>query len=217
MRGRLMLVLFVLLILVAACGDDEGNPWGASSTLATTTSAPATTTSAPVTSTTAPVTTTTKAVTTTTGGGGVETSDQLIDLMVGQMAEPGSPFDDDAARCFAEGVMDEVGFERLIEIGAGDPSADPEEVFSQMSESEVNTIADVALTCIDVHALFVSQFVEQGLPEDAAICIADGVSGAPWLRDMLVTAMLGEEPDVAADPEAMTMIMDLVQQCAAGG
>ena len=41
-------------------------------------------------------------------------------------------------------------------------------------------------------------------------------TGAPFIRDLVVAGMMGEEVDPMSDPEAVTLITDLVTQCMAG-
>jgi hypothetical protein len=132
------------------------------------------------------------------------------------LAEPDNPFDEEAANCVAAGVLDEIGYERLTSLGAGDPDADAADVFSQMTEEEIDIVADVALGCLDMHALSVEQFIAAGLPEEVSICMADGMAGAPFLHDLLVDAMLGGVVDPMSDPEAVTLITNLVIQCMEG-
>lgn len=211
MRRRLLLVLSMLLVLAAACGDDDGSAFSSSTAAVTTTNATTATTAAA---------TTTGATTTTTSdtgtGSEISNAEDLVESLSSQLAVADSPFDDEAAECFAQGVVDEIGFERMVALGATNPGASSEDVFSQMSEDEIDTIADLGLGCLDMHALFVDQFVSQGLPQEAAVCIADGVAGAPFLHDMVVAAMLGEDVDPMTDPEASTLIMNLVTQCMGG-
>jgi hypothetical protein len=139
-----------------------------------------------------------------------------VEAFTTRLVEGGDPFDEESAQCFAQGVVDEVGFDRLVDLGATEPGADPEDIFGEMTEDEVNIVADLGLTCIDIHAIFVAQFEGAGLPHDTAVCIADGVAGAPFLKDMIVTAMLGEPYDPMTDPEASSLIMGLITQCMAG-
>jgi hypothetical protein len=170
-----------------------------------------TTTTRAATTTTRPTTTTTTAAPTTTGG-----AEDLVDAIASNLVVGEGPFDREAADCFARGAVDEIGAARLQELGAGDPGITNADIFSQMSESEMGTLADVALGCLDMHALFVQQFVAVGLTQEVAGCIADGVSGAPFIRDLVVAGMMGEEVDPMSDPEAVTLITDLVTQCMAG-
>lgn len=207
MRSRLLVLIPILLLVVAACGDDGGSAFSSST---------ASTAATDASTTTAAASNTTGDATTSATGAAAGDADDLVEALAAQLAVPGTPFDDEAAECFARGVVDEIGFDRLAALGAGAPGADPEEVFSQMSEAEIDAIADLGLACLDLHALFVDQFVSQGLPRDAAICIADGVAGAPFLHDMVVQAMLGGDVDPMEDPEAMALIMDLVTQCMSG-
>jgi len=199
----------MLFVLVAACGDDEGSVFS-SSTAAATTTITATTTTATTT------TTVTASTTTAATGTTIDNAGDLVESLASQLAVADSPFDEEAAECFAQGVVDEIGFERMVTLGATNPGAAPEDVFAQMSEDEIDTIAGLGLGCLDMHALLVDQFVAQGLPQEVAVCIADGVAGASFLHDMVVSAMLGDEVDPMADPEAMSLITSLVGQCMAG-
>ena len=143
-------------------------------------------------------------------------ADQLVDLFASQLVDPDTPFDEEAANCVATGVVEEMGYERLVSLGAGDPDAASAAVFAQMTEDEISAVADVALGCLDMPALFVEQFIAAGLPEAVSICIADGMAGAPFVHDMLVDAMLGGVVDPMNYPEAMTLITNLVTQCMGG-
>jgi len=198
MRVRLLLLIPMLLLLAAACGDDQGSPFGSHPDATTTTAAG--------------VTTTTEAATTTAAGG----EEALMGFFASELAAADSPFDQEAAECFARSIVDEIGSERLAALGALEPGADAESVFSQMSPEEIDSIADLGLSCVDMHALLVDEFTGQGIPEETAICLADGVAGTPFLHDMVIGAMMGETADPMADPESMTLIMNLMTQCMAG-
>ncbi|MBM3695735.1 MAG: hypothetical protein FJW79_07375 [Actinobacteria bacterium] len=215
---RVLIPLFSLLLLAAACGGDGGAFSSTTTTEAPTTSEAPTTTEAP-TSTGAPTTTempTTTEAPTTTGGGAINSPEELIDFIAGEVAGGDGPYDDESARCFAEGVVDDVGYDRLVDLGATTANADPEEVFAGMTDAEVGIVADVALGCLDMHALFVQQFTSQGLPQAAAVCIADGVAGAPFVHEMVVAGLLGQPFDPMTDPEASALILGLVTQCMSG-
>jgi len=187
MRRRFLPVLLLLGAGAAACGGDGAAP---SDGVAAST---------------------TEVAQTATDG-----TEALIADLADRLAASGSLFDAEAAECFARGIVEEVGVIRLISLGAAEPGDGAQSLFSRMTPAEVDVVAGLGLDCLDMEALLAERFVAQGLPSETASCIAAGVAEAPFLKEMVGAAMLGEEFDPAADPEFVAAVTDLVGACTGG-
>ena len=117
------------------------------------------------------------------GGGGdgdLDEDDQAIaDAIFDQImaeAEPGDPFGETEARCFADGVVGEFGSAELISLGLSvaeiEAGAEPSDV--DLSEDQVGKMVDVMTDCVDFRAAFTEEFRNEGISDESADCLADG-------------------------------------------
>jgi hypothetical protein len=116
-----------------------------------------------------------------------------------------NPFADDAAAtCFSNGIVGEFGIER---INALDTGSGLEAGFTNMTTDEQNTLADLALGCIDFQKVIKDQMAASGLPAEVANCVADGLN-QDLLKGLFLTQMSGGDPSQNA--ELMQVVMGCV-------
>jgi hypothetical protein len=151
------------------------------------------------------------------GGGGVSGEGQaLADAIAAQMMQDttaGNPFANEAdAKCFAEGMVGGIGFERLTALGLTvDNVADADTLMAQLTAEEQGKFADAALGCIDLKKAIKDGAVSSGLPEAQAQCLADGMSD-----DLLKRAFLSEFSGSTFDPTTDPEFMAAMAKCFTG-
>jgi hypothetical protein len=83
------------------------------------------------------------------GGGGLGANDGIVSAIAeGIVQGSGGAVDQEGAECMAQAMIDEIGIERLIELGleAGDGTADPLEV---LTSDEQDAVYNAMQNCID--------------------------------------------------------------------
>ncbi len=156
---------------------------------------------------------------TTTIATGLSGEEQaLADAIAGIIAADqgsGDPFaDPEAAQCFAEGLVEDLGIARLNEIGITSDSASPEEAFATLSESEIGALADRSLGCIDLVAAMAPLFAVDGISEESALCMARGFEETGFYRDAFIAGMTGDDTyDLSADPDFLTKMFTMATEC----
>jgi hypothetical protein len=122
------------------------------------------------------------------------------ELMADTSAE--NPFTDEAAAsCFADGLVGEFGVDRINELDSG---AGVEEGFANMTAAEQETVADLAMGCIDFQSIIKEQMAASGLPEEQANCVADALSD-DVLKALFLAQIRGEDP--TENEELMTVVL----------
>lgn len=115
-----------------------------------------------------------------------------------------NPFaDEKSAGCFADGIVAEFGVERIDQLDTGDGVEDG---FANMTAAEQETVADLAMDCIDFQAMIKDQMAASGLPEAQANCVADALSD-DLLRDLFLAEIRGEDPTQTTD------LMEVIMGC----
>jgi hypothetical protein len=182
----------------------------------TTTTTTTTTTAAATTTTTAGSATTTSgaAATTTTTGGELGAPEQnVVDAIVLAMLADGgdSPFGEPEARCLAEGLVREMGLERLASLGITAASVEsPDDFLDTAPQEDVELFVDLTLGCIDFRALLAEQF--GGLSPDSASCLADGISDG-FIRAATLAGITGDEFAMEDNPELVGELFTLMAEC----
>lgn len=145
------------------------------------------------------------------GGGGLSGEEQAkadeikAELLADTSAE--NPFaDEESASCFANGIVGEFGLERVNELDSGEGV---EAGFEDMTAAEQETVADLAMECIDFQQMIKDQMAASGLPEDQANCVADALSD-DLLKDMFLAQIRGEDPTENAE------LMEVIMSCLIG-
>jgi len=117
------------------------------------------------------------------GGGGGDSQDAKTakanisdNLMEGADGED-SPFDQDAADCFGDELVDGVGVEQLQEYGVlGDDLEVQEDISAtKMSEDDAEKAADAFTECVDFAAFFEATFAGDDTDEEVVDCLRDAI------------------------------------------
>lgn len=141
------------------------------------------------------------------------------DLVAGLVADLASAPDDlsfwapplDEATCLAEGVVEQVGGERLSGLGyrPGTPGAALGDL--DFDDDERTVVTDVVVDCVDLREAAAQLFYGDGrLPPTVATCVADGLEDTDQLRPLAVAIVGGEPIDTFADDSGLATTL-LVQ------
>jgi hypothetical protein len=140
------------------------------------------------------------------GGGGLSAEEQAkadeitAELTADTSAE--NPFaDQEAAKCFSEGLVGELGLDR---INALDTGGGVEAGFANMTEAEQGTVADLAIGCIDFPTMMREQMTAAGLDEDTANCVAAGLND-DLAKSLFLAQISGGDP--TENEELMSVLM----------
>ena len=155
------------------------------------------------------------------GDGGSDLSDEeqaLADAVAVQLTEDSDDFASaEEAECYGEGVVSEMGFERMVELGldqaAVESGTSPEDV--ELSDEDIDALLDPMIECIDFAAVF-SESLTSGsdvqVSEDSADCIANGISDET-IELAARSSLTGEELDADTNQEVLTEMFDLMSDC----
>lgn len=146
------------------------------------------------------------------GGGGLSAEEQAkadeitAELTADQSIE--NPFSDqEKASCFSEGLVAELGLDRINALDTGEGVEDG---FANMTAEEQGKVADLAIDCIDMQAYMGEMMANSGLPEDQAQCVADGLDD-DLIKELFLAQISGA--DVTTNEDLMGVIMT----CLMGG
>lgn len=215
-KGPVRLVTALLLVAaVSACGDDDGGLFDGSTMAeesSVTTDGPGTTSGATSTTATPP---TTSAETTTTGAAGESAfggmvAGALAEGVGADVATVGSAEEE----CLTSELSQAIGVERLAELDASAGAADDmTEIFSLMTEAEVDALVEVIGICIDMEALFTAEMTSDELSPEAVACLAGSFSEEDTLHSLIRVSMTGEDPTTNPEFTAL-MIQIMTEDCA---
>jgi len=125
-----------------------------------------------------------------------------------------APFGAQDAQCFGDRIVSEMGASRLVSLGlsAADigEGASPSDV--DLSDADVVTMASVMTECIDFKAAFVDEFKNQGISDDSATCLADGLDD-DFVMTMAIAALRDDAADPFEDAELGEAMFALITQC----
>jgi hypothetical protein len=150
------------------------------------------------------------------GGDSLSAEDQALADAIAQsmMDDSGddSPFAEEDAVCFGNGIVSEMGSDRLTEVGlsveAVESGTDPSDV--DLSEGDIDSMVAVMTECIDFGAVFTAEFEASGVSSESISCLTDGMD------DDLVSAMARSAftgADLSGDDETSNQIFQLVLDC----
>lgn len=129
-------------------------------------------------------------------------------------AGPDAPFGRQDAQCFGDRLVADMGASRLIGLGlsveAVEEGTSPSDV--DLSDADIDTMASIMTECIDFKALFVDEFKNQGISDESASCIADGLD-SDFVKIMATSALRDESTDPFQDDELGETIFALITQC----
>ena len=218
-RGLIRLITALLLLAaISACGDDDGGVFNGTTSpqegsVTTdgqgTTSAPTSSTAA---TTTSAETTTTSAETTTTGAAGESTFGGMVADAVAEGVGAGdSDVGSEEEECLVSGLSQAIGPERMAELDASAGAADDmSEVFSQMTEAEVDALVEVIGTCIDVEAMLTAEMTGDELSPEAVACLAASFAEEDTLHSLIRVSMTGEDP--TTNPEFTALMVQIMTE-----
>jgi hypothetical protein len=138
-------------------------------------------------------------------------------LLSTQDVDPSDPFGGaEAARCSAERMIAELGMDRLAELGLTPESLfeDSDEMFSLMTEDEIEVLIDIGLECMDFESLMVDWMVAEGLSQESAECYVDELAKTDALRLMMIGGMEeGDDYRPDQDPALLPLMMEAATKC----
>jgi len=150
------------------------------------------------------------------GGDSLSAGDQeLADAITQSMmedADPDTPFGQEEAVCFGNGIVSEMGSERLTELGlsveAVKSGTDPSDV--DLIDDDIDAMAAVMTDCVDFTALFTAEFEASGVSSESISCIADGMDG-DVVSAMARSIFSGQ--DLSEDAVTSDKVFQLILDC----
>jgi hypothetical protein len=116
-------------------------------------------------------------------------------------------FTDEDAVCFAGGLIDELGGERI----AGALDLEFEEFMAGASDQERKTVVDVLINCADFASLLTAEF-SQAISGDSARCLGDAFVASEGFRAALADSF-GTGADPLDDEELMGEMLPVMFDC----
>lgn len=116
---------------------------------------------------------------------------------------------EEEARCWAGKIVDDVGEERLEELGVtAENVGEIEDI--DFTDDELDALVDGMFECIDVTAAFAAQF-EEDFGAEGAQCVAENLD-QEFVKDMMKIAVSG---DATAEPpdEFFQAFLDIAAEC----
>ena len=110
------------------------------------------------------------------GTDGATGGDALVDAMVADIVGEVDPLtaDEGEARCVAQGIVDQIGVDRLAAEGiTAETTGDITE--GSFSDDEIDSIVGTMFDCVDVQASFAASMVDD-VGEEAADCLGAGMT-----------------------------------------
>lgn len=146
-------------------------------------------------------------------GDGQAVADAIFDQMMADTA-PDDPFGETEARCFADGVVRDIGVADLAELGmtAESIAAGTEPADVDLSDQQVDVMTDLMLDCVDFRTVFVQEFANEGISDESAECLADGFDD-DFLRALAKSELSGDGVDPTDDPAQAEKFFNLITDC----
>ena len=117
-------------------------------------------------------------------------------------------FDEADAACFAVGLIDEFGGERMV--AAMDQEF--EEFMAAASGAERRQVVDLMLECVDFGAMLTAEFAT-GLSAESSECLSTAFVGSEAFRDALADSMSGSATDPFDDQAVMEDLLPIMFEC----
>ncbi len=146
-------------------------------------------------------------------GGDQAISDAIFDQMMAD-TDPDNPFGETESRCFADGVVRDIGVADLAELGmtAESIEAGTEPADVDLSDEQVDIMTDLMLDCVDFRSAFIDEFTKEGVSDESAECLADGFDD-DFIRALAKAELSGEDADPTEDPAQAEKFFNLVTDC----
>jgi len=103
------------------------------------------------------------------------------------------------ARCMSASLVQELGTEKLEDLGITPEEFASEAEFPEIDEDQAEAVVDRIEKCLDLRALMLAGFAEGGeLTEDQETCLSDAITDE-IVHDLMVASVRGVEPDGVGD------------------
>jgi hypothetical protein len=158
------------------------------------------------------------------GGSDLNSGEQkLADAIAAQMLEDDDstgdmPMTEADADCVAQGVVSEVGVDRLVEVGLSEDAirsgTSPEDV--DLPDEVIDDFVGVFMDCVDLAEIMVAGMTEDSeISDDSAECLAEGMLDdyEEFLTLAARSGITGEEFEPDDDPDLMAGIIILMSEC----
>lgn len=123
-------------------------------------------------------------------------------------------FDPDGMRCFADGLVAELGVERLAELGVtATDVGEPDAAFRAMTDAEMERMADLGLGCLDYQGGFAAAMVDDGMSAAGAGCLADRLADSGFFRATFIASMRDEDLSADQDDELFAVFLAAAREC----
>jgi hypothetical protein len=147
--------------------------------------------------------------------------DEVLDtLEEGIYENMGGSFTLDEASCIADGIVDSIGTDRMIDLGIHSDNPYGGFTMADLTDAEQREYLMAHQDCLSDARLpeFWSGWLARGLEADQAACIGEGIVtelGAAASRELWVDAMLSPNPDIPSlvPPENTRAVQDLFVDC----
>jgi hypothetical protein len=110
----------------------------------------------------------------------------------------------------ARALADAIFADMTNETSIGD---DPDAAFRAMTDTEMESMADVGLRCIDYAAEFAAGMVAQGLSPSSAECLTDRLADSDFFRVSFITSMQGEDFSEEQDAALLPVFLEAARDC----
>ncbi len=152
------------------------------------------------------------------GGGSVSldaTDQKLADAIARTIqddTDPSGAFGSEAATCFGNSIVAEIGTSRLAELGldldAVEAGTSPSDV--ELSDGDIDAMVSVMTKCIDFRSVFVQEFKDSGISDEGVTCIADGLDDN-FIESMARGGLTNDSFE--DDPAIADKMLSLVMGC----
>lgn len=150
-------------------------------------------------------------------GGSGSDRDKLI-ASLSESASSDGEFTEEEAECMVPGMIDVIGVEQLMEVGAADnPDASLAELGLDVSDEQANAIYDAITECVDLRAKFVEGMTADGdTPDEQAECLSDAIDDDTF-KTLIITSLVEGEEALDANTELTTAIQEAAVECMGAG
>jgi len=152
------------------------------------------------------------------GGGDLSADDQVLaDAIAQEMLASAGPTEGigaEEAACFGNGIVSEMGADRLAAVGLGADAlaegATPDT--ADLSADDIDKMSKVMVDCVDFRAVIAEQMLASGVSEDGAKCIADGFDDE-LIAEMAKASLEDPSGGSVANEAVMAKMFSLMGEC----